>query len=160
MLFAQLICRNTTSTICDTNYNYNQGCGVSFLEQGSYGASFNAEGGGFYIMEKNHEKGISVWFLKRCDMPFTDDHEPNIDLVLLSTPDAYFPVRDEEWPDCICDYSDHFDAHEIVFDLTFCVSTLYMFCDVTVTFCIKFAGRLGWSGVGDVLMCSKSLYLC
>ncbi|KAJ8590237.1 glycoside hydrolase family 16 protein [Rhizopogon salebrosus TDB-379] len=109
---------SVTSTDCDTNYNYNQGCGVSFPERESYGSGFNAEGGGFYIMEKNHEKGISVWFFRRWNMPLVGA-EPNLDLVLLTVPDAYFPTQDND-EDCNCSYPDHFNAHEIIFDLTFC----------------------------------------
>ncbi|KAG2342449.1 glycoside hydrolase family 16 protein [Suillus weaverae] len=103
----------TKSTSCDTSVNSNQGCGVSFPEQDSYGTSFNAVGGGFYIMEKSSTKGISVWFITRDSLLLLGG-QPLLDLVLLSTPDAYFPT------DKNCDYSKHFDAHSIVFDLTLC----------------------------------------
>lgn len=109
--------RSTRSTSCDTSVNDNQGCGVSFPEQDSYGAGFNAMGGGFYIMEKSSTKGISVWFIPRDSLLLLGG-EPLLDLVLLSTPDAYFPTNEN------CDYSKHFDAHNIVFDQTFCVSVL------------------------------------
>lgn len=104
---------STRSTSCDTSVNDNQGCGVSFPEQDSYGASFNTMGGGFYIMEKSSMKGISVWFIPRDSLLLLSG-EPLLDLVLLSTPDAYFPTNEN------CDYSKHFDAHNIVFDQTFC----------------------------------------
>ncbi|KAG1731523.1 glycoside hydrolase family 16 protein [Suillus paluster] len=107
---------NTTSTSCDTSVNSNQGCGVSFPEQNSYGEGFNDGGGGFYIMEKSSTKGVSVWFISRWDWLVLND-EPMLDLMLLSTPDAYFPMHDEA---SNCSYSDHFNAHSIVFDLTFC----------------------------------------
>ncbi|KAG2079230.1 glycoside hydrolase family 16 protein [Suillus decipiens] len=103
---------STESTSCDASVNSNQGCGVSF-GQDSYGASFNAMGGGFYIMEKSSTNGVSVWFITRDSLLLLDG-EPLLDLVLLSTPDAYFPT------DKNCEYSKHFDAHSIVFDLTFC----------------------------------------
>ncbi|KAG1746159.1 glycoside hydrolase family 16 protein [Suillus lakei] len=108
----------TKSTSCDTSVNFNQGCGVAFPEEDSYGASFNAGGGGFYIMEKSSKKGVSVWFKSRNSLPLLGD-ELILDLMLLSTPDAYFPMQDES-PDNNCNYSKHFDAHNIVFDLTFC----------------------------------------
>lgn len=141
--FTESAVRNTTSSNCDASVNYNQGCGVSFSEKHSYGANFNAAGGGFYIMEKNHEKGVSVWFIERFNIPFIGD-ELNLDLVLLSTPDAYFPLQDDDWSDCNCSYSDHFNAHDIVFDLTFCVSTLYMSHDVVVTSASNVQGD--WAG--------------
>jgi hypothetical protein len=104
---------STESTSCDTSVNYNQGCGVSFPEQDSYGEKFNAVGGGFYIMEKSSTKGISVWFITR-DSFLLLGGEPSLDLVLLSIPDAYFPTSQN------CDYSKHFNAHNIIFDLTLC----------------------------------------
>ncbi|KAG0693396.1 glycoside hydrolase family 16 protein [Suillus ampliporus] len=110
---------STTSTSCDTSVNSNQGCGVSFPEQDSYGSSFNAGGGGFYIMEKSSTKGVSVWLLSRWDLLVLDG-EPILDLVLLSEPDAHFPMQDKESPEGDCSYSEHFDAHDIVFNLTFC----------------------------------------
>jgi hypothetical protein len=142
MTFAELGYRSVTSTDCDTNYNYNQGCGVSFPERESYGSGFNAEGGGFYIMEKNHEKGISVWFFRRWNMPFVGA-DPNLDLVLLTAPDAYFPTQDSD-EDCDCSYPNHFNAHEIIFDLTFCVSTLFMSHDIIVTSSLNLQGD--WAG--------------
>jgi len=38
-------------------------------------------------------------------------------------PAANFPMRKG-----YCDYDQHFDAHKMVFDLTFCVSAFRVFC--------------------------------
>lgn len=137
----KLVRRFTKSTSCDTSVNSNQGCGVSFPDQDSYGASFNAVGGGFYIMEKSSTKGVSVWFIARDSLLLLGG-EPVLDLVLLSTPDAYFPTVDN------CDYSKHFNAHSIVFDLTLCVSVLFMFCGVIMTYPSTLQGD--WAGSESV----------
>jgi len=137
----KLVRRSTESTSCDTSVNYNQGCGVSFPEQDSYGEKFNAVGGGFYIMEKSSTKGISVWFITR-DSFLLLGGEPSLDLVLLSIPDAYFPTSQN------CDYSKHFNAHNIIFDLTLCVSIPSMFCGVLLTYSSILQGD--WAGSESV----------
>ncbi|KIL00724.1 glycoside hydrolase family 16 protein [Paxillus rubicundulus Ve08.2h10] len=106
----------TVSTICDTAYNYNQGCGTTFIEPTSYGATFNQAGGGYYIMERRADKGISMWFFPRSNCPGTLlGGEPDVDAIsALFTPDVFFPTQQN------CDYQSHFNAHNIVFDLTFC----------------------------------------
>lgn len=108
---------NTTSTDCDTRVNHNQGCGVSFTTPASYGQRFNLAGGGWYAMERDAHCAIKVWFWGRND--------PNVPLdVQFGTPAVRPDVR---WgtPDAVflpdqCDLAAHFDAHQIVFDLTFC----------------------------------------
>ena len=68
---------------------------------------------------------VKVWFFPRVgnvpevirdraprEMPVYPD-------ISWGSPDANFPF----YPD-LCDYEQHFDAHQIVFDLTFCVSVL------------------------------------
>ncbi|CCM05071.1 uncharacterized protein FIBRA_07277 [Fibroporia radiculosa] len=105
------------STNCDADVNYNQGCGVSG-PVGSYGAPLNAGGGGWFVMERTRATGIRVWFWPRnaTDVPpavlFA---EPFIlpDLT-WPTPTAYFPMGAD------CNYETHFNAHQFVFDLTFC----------------------------------------
>lgn len=108
------------STSCDASMNSNQGCGVSFPEQDSFGASFNAGGGGLYIMEKSSQKGVSVWFISRSNLMQVNSDEVILDTMDLFTPDAYFPMQSNESPHDNCDYSEHFNAHIIVFDLTLC----------------------------------------
>lgn len=45
-LFFTTLLRQTTSTDCDTNFNFNQGCGVNFTQK-SYGTPFNDCDGGW-----------------------------------------------------------------------------------------------------------------
>lgn len=70
-------------------------------------------------MEKSQEDGISVWFWSRSDVTVPDEVRkgekwisPNLGWGL---PGAKFPVNG-------CDYERHFNAHQIIFDLTLCVS--------------------------------------
>ena len=111
--------------------NSNQGCGVSFTEdRSSYGQRFNQVGGGYYVMSRTRQEGIKIWFWARGD-PDTPPEilgDSGLDLFcgfggISSTsgwgqPSAFFPVGDT------CDYDSHFNAHMMVFDLTFCVSAV------------------------------------
>jgi hypothetical protein len=67
--------RTPTSTNCDTSVNYNEGCGVSFSEKKSYGASFNKAGGGYYVMQRTKQHGAQVWFWSRCVSSVLSDHQ-------------------------------------------------------------------------------------
>ncbi|KAJ7188334.1 glycoside hydrolase family 16 protein [Mycena filopes] len=107
----------TVSTQCDASFNYNQGCGVSFVQPNSYGPGFNAHGGGWYAMHRA-SCGISVWFWSRDNSTVPIEVSQglatvNPDPSLWGVPDAFFPTS-------ACDYMSHFDSHQIVFDLTFC----------------------------------------
>ncbi|PVG03444.1 hypothetical protein CPB86DRAFT_771898 [Serendipita vermifera] len=56
------------STICDSSYNYNTGCGIVDPSIASFGPTFNAKGGGVYAM-KWDEQSIDVWFFYRSAIP-------------------------------------------------------------------------------------------
>ncbi|EKM54599.1 glycoside hydrolase family 16 protein [Phanerochaete carnosa HHB-10118-sp] len=120
---------SVTSTNCDANANFNQGCGAQATDGFSYGTLFNSVGGGYYVMSRTPDDGIKVWFWRRDDpgVPpavtqkgfFNDVF--GADQPVLTLPDptwgpplAYFPFGD------FCEYGGHFDAHIMVFDLTFC----------------------------------------
>lgn len=110
--------RETASTNCDTNFNYNQGCGTRVRAPNSYGKDFNAIGGGFYALARSKEYGIKVWFWPRTASLVPSDVRHNRETVHPDSwgpPTAYFPTGDN------CEYEEHFDAHMVVFDLTFCV---------------------------------------
>ena len=80
-------------------------------------------------MERTRDEGVKVWFWRRDDpgVPDAVAQKGLSNLVFGDTPTirpdptwgppgAYFPVGD------FCDYDSHFNAHMMVFDLTFCVS--------------------------------------
>ncbi|KAF7376094.1 Glycoside hydrolase family 16 protein [Mycena sanguinolenta] len=79
---------------------------------------FNSHGGGWYAMKRGPACGVSIWFWSRYNpsVPLEVSQGRstiNPDPALWGIPDAVFPMDN-------CDYSSHFDAHSIVFDLTFC----------------------------------------
>ena len=53
-----------TGNNCDVNTDDNTGCGVQAPTANSYGPSFNANGGGWYAMERTNDF-IKVWFFPR-----------------------------------------------------------------------------------------------
>ncbi|KAL0956281.1 hypothetical protein HGRIS_002439 [Hohenbuehelia grisea] len=109
----------TVSTNCDAAVNYNQGCGTRIPKSNSYGSGFNVNGGGWFVMHKSRDMGVRVWFWSRSDPSVPSaitSGSPVLtygDMDSWGTPDANFP------PDT-CQYDTHFNAHQMVFDLTFC----------------------------------------
>ena len=124
--------RHTLNTDCDAAVKDNEGCGVSFsdpfLRYTSYGAPFNLAGGGYYAMYKGRD-AVKIWSFPRRDYPIPQSIregvprgwavDPDSD-PFWGDPDAHFP-----FDPYLCDYKQHFDAHQMVFDLTFCVSVLF-----------------------------------
>ncbi|KAJ7084326.1 glycoside hydrolase family 16 protein [Mycena belliarum] len=107
----------TVSTVCDASVNYNQGCGVEFTKPNSYGRDFNTNGGGRVAMQRG-SCGINMWFWSRDDPNVPLEVSQGLGTInpnqgLWGEPDAVFPADS-------CDIAAHFDAHNIVFDLTFC----------------------------------------
>lgn len=112
----------TATTNCDAAVNYNAGCGVTFNDTStSYGAGFNQAGGGFFVMYRASDS-VKIWFFSREDEDIPDVirngpqcDEPVYPDATWGAPDANFPFYPQ-----YCDYDTHFNAHEMVFDLTFC----------------------------------------
>ncbi|KAG1777267.1 glycoside hydrolase family 16 protein [Suillus placidus] len=106
----------TASTNCDTTANGNSGCGVRLTEDyNSYGPGFNSINGGWYAMERTNSY-IKVWFWERHDRsaPFDATNGAwSIDTNFWGTPAAYFP-------NTYCDLASHFDANNIIINLTLC----------------------------------------
>ncbi|KAG5645194.1 hypothetical protein DXG03_006712 [Asterophora parasitica] len=107
----------TVSSNCDANVNYNQGCGTSYAKPNSYGAGFNAVGGGWFILERSATVGINVWFWPRND--------PNVPLAISEGrktvwPDASWGPPEARFPVDSCDHAAFFDPHSMIFDTTFC----------------------------------------
>ncbi|KAI0256408.1 glycoside hydrolase family 16 protein [Lactifluus subvellereus] len=113
----------TLSTDCNTAVNFNAGCGVRFTGTPySFGDSFNQIGGGFYAMSKTRSHGVQVWFWPRNSPSIPTEisrdaqkGEPVSPDWSWGPPAANFPM----YPG-YCNYEQHFNAHQMVFDLTLC----------------------------------------
>ncbi|KAJ7111756.1 glycoside hydrolase family 16 protein [Mycena epipterygia] len=100
---------------CDVNVNGNAGCGVKLAPATSYGPTFNANGGGWYTMERTNSN-ILIWFWSRNDPTVPADVVAGGSTVITDnwgTPSASFPSTS-------CDIADMFTAHNIIINLTFC----------------------------------------
>ncbi|KAJ7027155.1 glycoside hydrolase family 16 protein [Mycena alexandri] len=104
---------------CDVNANFNAGCGVSVTQASSYGPTFNVNGGGWYVYRyaiERTNKFISVWFWPRNARDVPLDVRVGgliVETSLWGTPVANFP-------DTHCNFSEFFDANNIIINLTFC----------------------------------------
>lgn len=99
-----------TSTNCVSGAGDNQGCQIVDNSQGSYGSSFNANGGGVYAMDWT-STGISMYFFPRGSVP-QDATGDSPNPASWGTPVAHFSGG--------CDISSAFTNQQIVFDTTFC----------------------------------------
>ncbi|KAJ5369695.1 endo-1-3(4)-beta-glucanase [Penicillium cataractarum] len=79
-------------------------------QQGSYGTSFNKQGGGVYAMQWT-EQFVKIWFFPRASIP-TSITKGAPDVSQFGTPMAL--VEDG------CDVATSFKAQSFVFDITFC----------------------------------------
>jgi len=115
---------NPTSLDCNAYVNFNQGCGVSFAKPASYGSPFNEQGGGYYAIARTKQQGVRIWFWSRNEAtipdeirnPPTDSSQDIFPQDSWGMPEAVFPLGSGS----SCDYDSHFNAHQLVFDLTFC----------------------------------------
>ncbi|QRW04897.1 glycoside hydrolase family 16 protein [Ceratobasidium sp. AG-Ba] len=105
----------TTGTDCNWQVNGNAGCGVKAPTTNSYGPAFNANGGGWYVMERTTTY-IKVWFWPRnsATVPaVVKSGASSIDTSTFGTPFASFVNSS-------CDIASHFGPENIVINLTFC----------------------------------------
>jgi hypothetical protein len=72
-------------------------------------------------MQKASYHGISVWFWPRDDPSVPKDVRDGADTIY---PNAEWGKPDADFPCAQCDHASHFDAHQMIFDLTFCVCPL------------------------------------
>lgn len=79
-------------------------------QQGSYGTSFNKQGGGVYAMQWT-EQFVKIWFFPRASIPASIT-EGAPDVSQFGTPMAL--VEDG------CDVANSFKAQSFIFDVTFC----------------------------------------
>lgn len=99
------------STICDHGYMSNTGCGIVDPSIASFGAAFNAKGGGIYAM-KWDSLSIDVWFFYRTAIP--DD-------ILADLPDpAGWPRPSASLSGLGCPIDNYFRNHMLIFDTTLC----------------------------------------
>ena len=106
--------QNTTN--CDTNapgQKKNAGCAYMSSDSTSYGAGFNAVGGGVYATEWTSE-AIAIWYFPRSKIP-ADIASKNPDPSKWGTPMAHFCGGNG-----YCDIDQHFQNMNIIFDTTFC----------------------------------------
>ncbi|KDN37767.1 hypothetical protein RSAG8_09922, partial [Rhizoctonia solani AG-8 WAC10335] len=105
----------TTTTDCNWQVNGNAGCGVRNPLVNSYGPSFNANGGGWYAMERTSTY-IKVWFWPRnsATVPAqVKNGASNIDTSSWGKPFAAFVNNS-------CNIASHFGPENIIINLTFC----------------------------------------
>ncbi|QRV76433.1 glycoside hydrolase family 16 protein [Ceratobasidium sp. AG-Ba] len=104
-----------TNLDCNWQVNGNSGCGVQAPSTNSYGPSFNANGGGWYAMERTSTY-IKVWFWPRnsATVPAAvKSGASSIDTSTFGTPFAAFVNSS-------CDIASHFGPENIIINLTFC----------------------------------------
>ncbi|KAI0949203.1 hypothetical protein AcW1_008885 [Taiwanofungus camphoratus] len=116
-----------SSKDCLATTGGNRGCDITF-GTGTFGSPFNASSGGWYVMERSAQDGIRIWFWARDDtsVPAAVAHPSSTEVGTATVtpsgswgePVASFPMGPN------CDYETHFDAHRLIFDLTFCVRRL------------------------------------
>ncbi|TFY82176.1 hypothetical protein EWM64_g1826 [Hericium alpestre] len=106
-----------TSNECDASANSNTGCGVSLSNGASFGGPLNDRGGGVFVTRKTRAHGVQTWFWGQDDPSMPPEIRAGASSIEPGSgwgqPSASFPMDD-------CEYDSHFNAHQMVFDLTFC----------------------------------------
>jgi len=98
-------------TDCAALTTGNQGCGIRASSSDSFGAGFNANGGGVYAM-KWDTSGLAVFF-------FPDGSVPADIAAGFPQPDTWGPAL-ARWPADGCNPSQYFIDHSVIFDTTLC----------------------------------------
>jgi len=99
------------STICDSNVDFNAGCGIKYASPKSYGFGLNSAGGAVYATLWN-EEGIRVWHFAREDVPEDiTSKNPNPDS--WGAPVAFFSTDS-------CPMSQFFTDQTFIFNITLC----------------------------------------
>ncbi|KAJ7302432.1 glycoside hydrolase family 16 protein [Mycena albidolilacea] len=98
---------------CDVGASF--GCSVNVGQAPSYGPTFNANGGGWYAMERT-DTFINVWFWSRNAANVPADVSAGGTTV--DTSDWGIPVAN--FPNTACNIPQFFDAHNIIINLNFC----------------------------------------
>jgi hypothetical protein len=87
-------------------------------------------GGGFFAMARSQTLGIQIYFWSRDSTKVPPEIRKHGSAGGFLYPDASWGVPAADFPMNIghpvnCNYGHHFDAHKMVFDLTFCVGDLF-----------------------------------
>jgi hypothetical protein len=69
-------------------------------------------------MQKSKNQGINVWFWSRNDPAVPPEVRDGVAQV---SPSSSWGIPDASFPSDMCDYDSHFNKHQMIFDLTFCV---------------------------------------
>ena len=88
-------------------------------------------GGGYFAMVRSQTLGIKIYFWSRDSVDVPPEIRECGSGGGSLYPDPSWGVPAADFPMCsdLCNYNDHFNAHQIVFDLTFCVShSFYLPC--------------------------------
>ncbi|RDB28980.1 putative glycosidase C21B10.07 [Hypsizygus marmoreus] len=98
-------------TNCAALTTGNQGCGIRAPTSNSFGAGFNANGGGTYAMQWD-SSGIAVYFFPRGSQPADITAE-------VPRPETWGAAQ-ARWPADGCDPFKFFNNHHAIFDTTLC----------------------------------------
>ncbi|KZT20534.1 glycoside hydrolase family 16 protein [Neolentinus lepideus HHB14362 ss-1] len=108
----------TTTTSCASSNADDSGCGVRAagdLKDASFGAGFNAGGGGWYALERTPST-LKIWFWPRSAGGVPGDVRGGgaVDTGAWGTPLALFPSSAQ------CDMESHLGPMSVIINLTFC----------------------------------------
>ncbi|KAG8994775.1 hypothetical protein FRB94_012562 [Tulasnella sp. JGI-2019a] len=106
---------NTISADCYGGDNNGAGCGIQATKVNSYGPALNAQGGGWYAMERT-DQHINIWFWSRTESNIPSDVTSgglHVNPSLWGVPTANFVSTN-------CDFASHFGPHNIIINLTLC----------------------------------------
>jgi len=98
-------------TDCAALTTGNQGCGIRASTNNSFGAGFNANGGGVYAM-KWDGTGIAVYFFSRGSVP--------ADITANAPQPNSWGLALARWPASPCTPFKFFNNHQAIFDTTLC----------------------------------------
>ncbi|KAK7534089.1 glycoside hydrolase family 16 protein [Phyllosticta citribraziliensis] len=113
---------------CYNGTNDNAGCGV-YGEQNTFGAGFNAAGGGVYAMEWR-DAGIRIWFFDRNSLPsdlsaaidVSGDTSSSSNSTTAAPDPSGWGEAMADFPGTNCDISSHFRNQSIIANIDLCGS--------------------------------------
>ena len=124
---------------CDVGANEDAGCQTSFTD-GTFGEALNGGGGGYFVMARSASRGIAMYFWNRYDPNVPPEIKYGADNVTPNgswgEPQALFPTNN-------CDFNARFAPHNIIMNLSFCVSTGSLFSSLTYCNDESHIGTLG-----------------